>query len=294
MELKYIEIFCAVTELKSFSRAAQALHLTQPTVSIHIKALEDEFSAKLFDRMGRTVLPTQAGEILYRYAKEIVGMKEEARLAMEKLKGSMSGKLVIGASTIPGEYILPPLLARFMNAYPDIFPTLKIGDSSDIYRSVLEGEVDVGIVGTVINDANIVMKKFLDDELILVASSTHKASVLTENELKETPLLMRETGSGSRATLEKHLKKIRVAIEDLNIVAEMGSTQALIQAAKSGMGMTFISRLSVTREIEQKSLKAVKLKGIAVKRNFYIITHRLRFKSRICGTFIDFLSGRDR
>ena len=105
MELKYIEIFCAVAELKNFSKAAQALHLTQPTVSIHIKSLEDEFSTRLFDRMGRTVLLTQAGEILYRYAKEIVQLKENARLAMENLEGTMSGRLIIGASTIPGEYI---------------------------------------------------------------------------------------------------------------------------------------------------------------------------------------------
>jgi len=290
MELKYIEIFCAVAELKNFSKAAQALHLTQPTVSIHIKSLEDEFSTRLFDRMGRTVLLTQAGEILYRYAKEIVQLKDDARLAMEKLKGTMSGRLVIGASTIPGEYILPPLLARFKDSYPEIFPALKIGDSSDIYKSVLEGEVDVGIVGAAIRDTNIVSKKFLDDELVLVSSATLKSSILDTGALKEIPLLVREPGSGSRGTLEKHLKKIGLAIEDLNVVAEVGSSQAVIQAVESGMGMAFISRFSVVREIKNKVLKTVPLKGIEIKRNFYIITHRLRFKSRICKTFIEFLT----
>jgi DNA-binding transcriptional LysR family regulator len=290
MELKYIEIFCAVAELKNFSKAAQALHLTQPTVSIHIKSLEDEFSTRLFDRMGRTVLLTQAGEILYRYAKEIVQLKEDARLAMEKLKGTMSGRLVIGASTIPGEYILPPLLARFRDSYPEIFPALKIGDSSDIHKSVLEGEVDVGIVGAAIRDTNIVSKKFLDDELVLVSSATLKSSTLDTRALKDIPLLVREPGSGSRGTLEKHLKKIGLTIEDLNVVAEVGSSQAVIQAVESGMGMAFISRLSVVREIENKVLKTVPLKGIEIKRNFYIITHRLRFKSRICRTFIEFLT----
>jgi len=290
MELKYIEVFCAVVELKSFSKAARALRLTQPTISIHIKSLEDEFSTRLFDRMGRTILPTRAGEILYRYAKEIVELKEEARLAMETLEGSMSGRLVIGASTIPGEYILPSLLTQFKDSYPEIFPTLKIGDSNDIYKSVLEGDVDVGIVGAEINDVNIVSKKYLDDELILVALSSHKASTLVGSELKEIPLLVRELGSGSRITLEKYLKKIGVAIEDLNIVAEMGSSQALIQAVESGMGMAFLSRLSIIKEMERKDLKPVKLKGISIKRNFYIITHRLRFKSHICKTFIEFLT----
>ena len=290
MELKYIEIFCAVAELKNFSKAAQALHLTQPTVSIHIKSLEDEFSTRLFDRMGRTVLLTQAGEILYRYAKEIVQLKEDARLAMENLEGTMSGRLIIGASTIPGEYILPSFLARFKDSYPGIFPALKIGDSSDIYKSVLEGEVDVGIVGAVIRDSNIVSRKFLDDELVLVSSAILKSSTLDTGALKKIPLLVREPGSGSRGTLEKHLKKIGLAIEDLNVVAEVGSSQALIQAVESGMGMAFISRLSIVREIENKVLKTVQLKRIKIKRNFYIITHRLRFKSRICETFIEFLT----
>jgi DNA-binding transcriptional LysR family regulator len=292
MELKYIEIFCAVVELKSFSKAARALHLTQPTVSIHIKTLEEEFSTRLFDRMGRSVIPTQAGETLYRYSKEIMSMKEEARLAMEKLEGGMSGNLNIGASTIPGEYILPALLARFVHHYPDILPTLKIADSGDIYSSVLAGEVDLGIVGAVVGDRNIVSKKFLDDEIILVASPVKKTSSLSEAEFRETPLLIRESGSGSRAALERHLKKMNVAIEDLNVVAEIGSSQALKQAVESGMGMAFISRISVMKEIKHKALKVVTVKGLNIKRNFYIITHRLRFKSRICKTFIDFLSDR--
>ena len=167
---------------------------------------------------------------------------------------------------------------------------MRSGDSSDIYKSVLEGEVDVGIVGAVIRDSNIVSRKFLDDELVLVSSATLKSSTLDTGALKKIPLLVREPGSGSRGTLEKHLKKIGLAIEDLNVVAEVGSSQALIQAVESGMGMAFISRLSIVREIENKVLKTVQLKRIKIKRNFYIITHRLRFKSRICETFIEFLT----
>jgi len=290
MELKYIEIFCAVVELKSFSKAARALHLTQPTISIHIKALEDEFGAKLLDRFGRTIMPTQDGEILYRYAKEIVNLKENARLAMERLSGTMRGKLIIGASTIPGEYILPQFLSQFKIAYPDVFPSLKIGDSNYIHESVLQGKVDLGIIGAPSKDKNIITRKFLDDELILVAPSTYKNSVLPRSELKTAPLLVRETGSGSRASIEMHLKKAGIALENLNIAAEMGSSQALILAVKSGMGMAFTSRLSVANDIQQKTLKAVQLKGIRMARNFHIITHRLRHHSRICTTFIEFLT----
>ena len=290
MELKYIEIFCAVVELKSFSKAARALHLTQPTISIHIKALEDEFSTKLLDRFGRTIMPTQDGEILYRYAKEIVNLKENALHAMERISETMSGKLIIGASTIPGEYILPQLLAQFMRDYPEVFPTLKIGDSKDIRESVLQGKVDLGIIGAKPSDKNIITKKFLDDELILIAPSTYKGSVLKRGELTTVPLLVREAGSGSRASIEEHLKRAGMVLENLNIAAEIGSSQSLIQAVKSGMGLAFTSKLSVANDLQQRTLKTIQLKGIRMARNFHIITHRLRHHSRICTAFIEFLS----
>jgi DNA-binding transcriptional LysR family regulator len=294
MELKYIEIFCTVVELKSFSKAAQALHLTQPTISVHIKALEDEFSTKLLDRLGRTILPTQDGEILYRYAKEIVTLKENARRAMERVTGTVSGKLIIGASTIPGEYILPQLLAKFKQACPGVFPTLRIGDSNGIYESVLRGTVDLGIIGTAVKDKNIITQKFLGDEIILAAPATCKTSMLNKDEVKTVPLLMREKGSGSRSTIEEHLNRIGITSDSLNIVAEIGSSQALIRAVKSGMGLAFTSRLSVLDEIERGTLKAVKVKGLLVHRDFHVITHRLRFNSLICRSFIDFLSRSDR
>jgi DNA-binding transcriptional LysR family regulator len=290
MELKYIEIFCTVVELKSFSKAAHALSLTQPTISIHIKALEDEFSTKLLDRLGRTILPTQDGEILYRYAREIVNLKESARLAMERISETIGGKLLIGASTIPGEYILPQYLARFRSAYPGVFPSLRIGDSNEVHESVLRGEVELGIIGTAVKDKNIVARKFLDDELILIAPSTYKTSTLQKGDLKTVPLLLRETGSGSRASIEERLNNTGWTLDSFNIVAEIGSSQALLQAVKCGMGLAFISRFSAADEIERGTLKSVKLKGLPVARNFHIITHRLRFQSRICKTFIDFLT----
>jgi len=290
MELKYIEIFCAVVELKSFSKAAQALHLTQPTISVHIKALEDEFSTKLLDRLGRTILPTQDGEILYRYAKEIVNLKENARRAMEKVTGTVSGRLVIGASTIPGEYILPQTLAGFKKAHPDVLPTLRIADSNDIYESVLRGDVDLGIIGTVVKDKNIITRKYLGDEIVLAAPASYGISVLQKDEVRGIPLLVREKGSGSRSSLEENLRRSGLTLDNFNIIAEMGSTQALIQAVKAGMGLAFTSRLSILDEIKRGALKTVRVKGILVQRHFYIITHRLRFNSLICRVFIEFLT----
>ncbi len=290
MEMKYLDIFCKVVELKSFSKAAVALHITQPTVSIHVKALEDEFSAKLLDRLGKKVIPTQAGEILYRYAKEIARLKEEARLALDQLSGRMRGRLLVGASTIPGEYIMPRLLGSFKKLYPEVMPVLRVADTGDVYAMVLNGTVDVGVVGYVTKDRNIVSRTFLDDEMILVASPGMRTRMIDKEALLDLPLLQREIGSGSRSSLEASLREGGIEPASLNIVAEMGSTQAMIQAVKSGMGVAFISRLAVMGDIEKRTLREIKVKGLSIKRKFYIITHRLRADSPITKTFLQFLS----
>lgn len=291
MELRYLEIFCKVVEHGSFSKAAESLYLTQPTVSIHIKALEDELSTKLLDRLGRRVVPTSAGEILYGYARNIVKFKDEARLALDQFSGRMKGTLFVGASTIPGEYIIPAYLARFKVLYPEVYPSLRIADTREIYRSVLDGAVDIGIVGSPLKDRNIVTEKFLDDELVLVAPRDFKKDLVTKKELKGLPLIQREQGSGSRTSLEESLKQGGVKTEELNIAGEIGSTQAMIQAVASGMGLSFISRLAVGDSTKHGLLREVKVPGLRIKRHFYIVTHRVRFISPVSKTFVEFLRG---
>lgn len=290
MELRYLEIFCKVVELGSFSKAAERMYLTQPTVSIHIKSLEGELETKLLDRMGRKVIPTAAGEVLYKYSKEIVRQKEEALLAMHQLNGKMRGRLILGGSTIPAEYILPEFIGRFKKEYPNVFPSLIVGDTKEIYEMTLDGDIDMGVIGSIINDNNIVSREFMSDELILVAPAGFKNDFIDIRELYNLPLIQREVGSGSRVSLEKTLKDMGIAIENLNIAAEMGSTQAEIRAIKSGMGLAFISKRAVITEIEDRTLKHVSIDGLEITRNFYIITHRLRYNSPICKTFIDFLT----
>lgn len=293
MELRYLEIFCKVVECGSFSKAAEALYLTQPTVSIHIKTLEDELSARLLDRLGRRVVPTSAGEILYGYAKNIVKFKDEAQLALDQFSGKIRGNLIVGASTIPGEYIMPLCLSSFKSLYPEVYPMLKIGDTRNIYNLVLQGEADIGVVGAHIKDRNIIVKRFIEDKLILVAPYDFKKSGVTKKELSGIPLLQREIGSGSRAALDESLKNSGINIEALNVSGEMGSTQALIQAVRSGMGLSFISMIAVKEAIGQGLIKEVKVSGLTIKRHFYIITHRMRFNSPICKTFIEFLTKED-
>lgn len=291
VELRYLEIFCKVVEHGSFSKAAESLYLTQPTVSIHIKALEDELSTKLLDRLGRKVVPTSAGEILYGYARNIVRFKDEARLALDQFSGGMKGTLFVGASTIPGEYIIPAYLARFKAMYPEVYPSLRIADTREICRSVLDGAVDIGIVGSFVKERNIVTEEFLDDELVLVAPKDFKKDVVTKKELKGLPLILREQGSGSRASLEESLKQGGVKTEDLNIAGEIGSTQAMVLAVASGMGLSFISRLAAGGAAKHGLLREVKVQGLRIKRHFYVITHRVRFISPVSKAFVEFLRG---
>lgn len=289
MELRHLEIFCKVVELKGFSKAADALHLTQPTISSHIKALEDALQVRLLDRLGREIVPTKAGNILYNYAKEIVRLKKEAKEALDQFIGRMKGNLEIGGSTIPGEYILPSLISEFKKIYPEIIVTLRIGDTKDVATMVLEGEAEIGVVGAKVEDTHIENREFLKDSLILVAPPSYPVSKISIRDFKGIPLVFREKGSGSRKAFEEIIKENGLDKGDLNIVAEMGSTEAVKQAVKSGLGVSILSRLAVQAELAKKTLKEVKVADLSIVRSFYIITHKLRAKSPICQAFLEFL-----
>lgn len=289
MELRHLEIFCKVVELKSFSKAADALYLTQPTISSHIKALEDTLQIALLDRLGREVVPTKAGNILYNYAKAIVRLKKEAKEALDQFIGIMRGHLEIGGSTIPGEYILPPRISEFKKIYPGVIVTLRIGDTKDVATMVLKGEVEIGVVGARIEDVHIENEEFLKDSLIFVAPPSYSQSKISKKEFKNIPLIFREKGSGSRRTFEEIIKENGLDKEDLNIVAEMGSTEAIKQAVKSGLGLSVLSRLAVQDELASHTLKEVKVADLSIVRYFYILTHKQRARSPLCQAFLDFL-----
>lgn len=289
MELRYLEIFCNVVDLKSFSKAAEALFLTQPTISNHIKALEDEVGIQLLDRLGRNVTPTKAGEVLYRYAREIVNLKKNAMESLNEFRGTVKGKLTIGGSTIPGEYILPEYIARFKKEHTGVTVTLKISDSQGIIDMLMNGEMEMGVVGSMPDDKRIDSKEFLNDELVLVAATGHFKDIKKEigvRELKKLPFIIREQGSGSRKTLEEDLKKHNINLEDLNIAAEVGSTEAVKQAVKTGIGVSFLSRFAVKDELPGKTLTEITVNGLNTSRHFYIVTCRARAISPICQTFM--------
>jgi DNA-binding transcriptional LysR family regulator len=294
MDFRALEVFCKIVELKSFSRAAEAVYLTQPTVSGHIKGLEESVGLKLLDRLGREVVPTKAGELLYGYAKQVLALRGQAVQALDEYKGSLKGHLVIGGSNIPGEYVLPPLLARFKTRYPEISVTLKIADSREIIRGVLGGNYELGAVGAKFEDGQLVYVKLLEDELVLALPAGHswaaKPSVAL-SEILEEPIILREVGSGSRKVLEDALESAGMSSRSLIVVAELGSTEAIRQAVKSGAGMSVISVRAIQEDLEWGTIWTVPLEGMRLTRDFYIVYHKNRSRSPLCETFSSFLLG---
>ena len=173
MDLRQLEVFAGVYELRSFSRTASALRLTQSTVSEHVRLLEEELGTRLFDRLSRETVPTRAGELLYGYAKQMLALRSEARQALDQFLGQVTGALLVGASSIPGEYVLPPIIGRFRERHPRVSITLQISDSRGIVQSVLDGQVEVGVVGADPSGRGLEAKPLMSDELVLVVPAGH-------------------------------------------------------------------------------------------------------------------------
>jgi DNA-binding transcriptional LysR family regulator len=287
MDIHQLRVFTSVFKNRSFSKASEALHLTQPTISNHIKALEDEFACKLFDRMGRTIIPTKEAEVLYGKSTEIIEKADALKEALGQLKKETTGKLVIGASTIPGVYLMPRIMTGFQKKYPAISFQILIADSGGIIDSISRHELLLGIVGAKLGNDQIDYTPFVEDELIVVSAplKTGKSS-MTLKELVALPMVYREEGSGTRREVEKFLESEGISFDHMKIAGIFGSTDAVKQAVKAGLGVSILSKFSVADELEHKLLEEIKLTDIHMKRNFYIVTHKKRTLPRLYDLFL--------
>ena len=292
MDLWQLNIFCKVVELKSFSLAGKTVHLSQPTVSSHIKDLEDHFGCRLIDRLAKEAVPTKAGEILYRYATRLISLKDEAETALAEFHGKIKGRLIVGGSTIPGVYILPKIIGAFIQRYPGVTVSLVNGDTEEINNHILEGYLELGVVGAVAGDKRILQEKLLQDELRLVVPSGHKwenRKTISPEMLFKEPFISREVGSGTLISIQESLNKIGYNLSDLNIVSEMGSTEAVIQGIKSKVGLSILSPVAITEELRTGMLKALAVDGLKLKRIFFLSFHKHRSRSPLGRVFIQFL-----
>jgi DNA-binding transcriptional LysR family regulator len=292
MDLRALEVFCKIVELRSFSRAAEAVHLTQPTVSGHIKALETELELRLFDRAGRTVTPTRAGELLHSYARRILALRDETLQAINEHKGGLKGHLTVGGSSIPGAYILPPLVAAFKRAHPDVTMTLHVIDSREIVRGVIEGIYEVGMVGARFEEGRVHYKPFTQDELVLAVPAGHPwagRGTVRLSELAGQSFIMRERGSGTRKVMERALGDHDVDPGSLRVVLEVTGNEAVRQALRAGAGIAVISRRAIEDDIRCKTVTALRIHGVKLLRDFFLVTHRSRSRSPLGNAFLSFL-----
>ena len=292
MDLWQLNVFCKVIEYKSFSKAGHAVHLSQPTVSSHVKELESHFNCRLIDRLAKAAVPTKAGELLYAYARKLIALRDETESAIADFLGNISGDLVIGGSTIPGGYLLPPLIGAFKQRHPDVTVSLIIKDTEKIIADVRSGMLEVGIVGARTRSDSILQSPLIEDRLCLAVPPDHKWSAKKEATvalLAEEPFITRETGSGTLESLRLALARSGYSLEDLNVVARMGNTEAIRQAVKNHVGISIISLLAVAEDIDCGRLKALTIKELDLKRSFYLTRHKHRTLSPLSRLFIRFI-----
>lgn len=292
MDLWQLKVFTKVIDLEGFSRAAEAVHLTQPTVSSHIRDLEAHFGCRLIDRMGRKAVPTRAGALVYKHARRLLEMEEQMESQVSEFLGTISGEIAIGGSTIPGGYILPQLIGEFKNKYPDVRIRVYVGDTEQIINDISASRLDFGIVGAETDKSRITQKAIIKDDMKLIIRSDHKwasRKKVSLGELAAEPFIIREQGSGTLKSLEKRLTKAGAGLESFRIAAELGSTASVIQGIKSGIGISVLSPIAVSDELRAGSLKALEIKGVDLTRHFYLTSHMDRTPSPACRAFMDYL-----
>jgi DNA-binding transcriptional LysR family regulator len=289
MDLWQLHVFCKVVEAKSFSKAAATVHLSQPTVSSHIQDLEAHFGCRLIDRLSREAVPTQAGRMLHGYARRLLSLRDEAEAALAEYQGRMRGTLVIGGSTIPGSYLLPATLGIFKKRYPEVGVSLRIEDTGGIVDHIVAGTLEIGVVGAEVKHRSIVQEKVLNDPMKLIVPAGHPwdgKKKVTLAALLSEPFIVRERGSGTLQSIHDSLSRVGRSVEELNVVAEMGNTEAIRQAIKNRVGVSIMSTLAVDNDLESGHLRALAVEGVDLTRHFYLTRHRQRSLSPLGEAFI--------
>jgi DNA-binding transcriptional LysR family regulator len=293
LDLRKLEIFYWVAELKSFSQAAELLSLRQPTVSAHVQELEDASGGKLLYRIHGRVSLTPLGELLAERAKTLLAFKRDMRAAVEQFHGTLSGELWVGGSNIPGEYLLPPKLGAFTKKYPGVKPILRIRDSAGIAEDVLDGKVELGFVGSKGKDPRLHFKKLWRDEMVLAVPKQHpwsRRKFVEVTDLRSEKFISREHGSGTLESFGQLLSKGGRALDELlDVSMELGSTEAVKEALRSGFGISILSRISIRHELAEGSLVEVPVRGLSMERDFYEVCHRTRPLHPIAQAFHDFV-----
>lgn len=291
-----LHIFYTVAEKGSFSGAAQALHMTQPAVTMQIQSLEEYYGTKLFVRSTKKIELTEAGRELLTYAKRSIELVKETDLAMSKFTHKLQGRLFLGASLTVGEYILPRILGPFNERFPNISIQMKIMNTTQILDCLLKYQLTFGIIEAQVVHPDVHTEPVLKDELQLVVPSAHplaKAESTTIDEVLQYPFILREQGSGTRQVMEEEFIRHGIHPQELKIVMELGSTGAVKSAVEAGLGITFLSRSAVRHELALGVLRMVPVEDIRFERYFYATYVKSNLLPISAVTFLTFLREQD-
>jgi DNA-binding transcriptional LysR family regulator len=292
MEDHKLKVFCTVAETKSFSKTSEIIHLTQPAVSLQIQALEEIYETKLFDRSSSFINLTPAGEILYRYAKDILTLYAEAEKEIGKITGLIKGSITIGASTTIGNYVLPAVIADFKKTHPKIRINVFIGNTKRIVDLLNSGGIDIGLVEGETSKHKMKTEPIITDELTFIVPPFHpwaKKKVVSILEVTKEPFILREEGSGTRQMIEKYLSSHGINTADMRIALVLGSTESIKEAVESGMGISIVSKWAARKEVKYGSLKLITPKEEKILRNFSLIMQKNAVLSYAVDEFLAYL-----
>jgi DNA-binding transcriptional LysR family regulator len=289
MNLKKIQAFVLVLEKRSFSEAAESLGLTQPAVSSHIKSLEKDLGVRLLERAS-SIQPTPAGSYVYSMGKRLLEKWNEMEQGVQSFHGTLTGNLKIGASTIPGTYILPKLIGTFYELFPKVNMINEIADSEQILSRLLNRQIDIGITGAKSSSPEIRSELVATDALVLISPNRHPlVSSIYENNLCDLPqynFVLREAGSGTRKSMEEGLKGCGIQVADLRIVAQFGSTEAIIAAVEQGLGISFVSKLAATPAVNAGRVQLVSIME-SFSQRYYLSYLKERHENPILKEFVN-------
>lgn len=294
LDIRQIETFVHVANLKSFSKAAKKLYITQPTVTNHIQNLENELGTLLINRSGKNISLTDAGALFYKHAINILNSCQMAKFDLAAYKGSIQGHVHIYSSSVPRKYILPTIISKFLQKYPNVTFTLENKDSKDTVTSILEAETDFGIVGAKYPSKKLDYIDLVEDKLLVITpNNSHfpkpNFSTLKIGEIVDQKIIFREEGSGTRELVIKELEKNNIDMDSLNIVGFSEDTEVIKNLVSLGVGISFVSNRGIDEDIRAGKYKAYYVDGLNLTRNFYFVYHNKRQLSPLNETFKTFV-----
>jgi DNA-binding transcriptional LysR family regulator len=293
MDTRQLQAFCAVVEKKSFSQAAERLGVTQPAVSLQVRALEERVGQTLLDRSGRRVEPTEAGRRLYRSAQRMLALEEQL---MEEVAddGRLAGTLAIGASTGPGAHLVPLLLCEFQRQHPDLHVVLSIWDTQTVIDRVAERQLEVGVVGALRRHRSLDFEPLVRDEIVLAVPPDHSGAggTIPVDDLKKETLIVMQEGAGVRQVVEEELRRAGLRLRGVEPKLELGLQESIKSAVAAGYGVSFISKTAIEGELDAGRLAAAQVEGIEPARQIYLVRARGRSMTRAADAFVAFAKER--